>query len=606
MLINKIKGLFSSKFNRNLGWLGAAELVRRVFRLATTVILARAFTIKDFAMLAAIYATFDIASTFSLRVGIGAKIIQAKEEELELICNTAYWLNWIMCLALFIIQFLAAYPIANYFQAIELVWPLRALTLIYLIYPLFLVQSALIERENRLEVRAWCYAVQTIVSNVLIVSLAILGWGIWSAVIGMIFSYLPWIVINNLNHSWRPSGGFSLYKWREIAHFGVKMIGVELLNKLRLQIDYIIIGGIPTEEEEDGFALGLYFWAFNAGLGISQSILQALASAWYPHFCQVRQNLLHLRKRYFGSFKTIAMIVVPLVILQTTLARFYVPIVFGEKWIPGIPILILVCISAIPIALSRSTSQLLQSLDKATIDLKWNLIFTVIFAGLVRLSAQKILVSPETGIIWVAATVLITQAIGMPLFSLWVNKHVFGKDKLSKANSNQFDSPTIVQMDEQSVVETVETKTLEELPFGEEEFTEELTKLPNPIVEESSKFTYSKATLFHHKTSIELSIPPDLQVVSLGRMSDELTPDLDLGDFPHSEIISRLHAQIHHKEDNYYLEDSNSANGTYLNNKKLVPGRLYELKSGDRIDLGKYSQITLVFRLPLVTKLEDN
>ena len=600
MLINKIKGLFSSKFNRNLGWLGAAELVRRVFRLATTVILARAFTIKDFAMLAAIYATFDIASTFSLRVGIGAKIIQAKEEELELICNTAYWLNWIMCLALFIIQFLAAYPIANYFQAIELVWPLRALTLIYLIYPLFLVQSALIERENRLEVRAWCYAVQTIVSNVLIVSLAILGWGIWSAVIGMIISYLPWIFINNLNHSWRPRRGFSLEKWQEITSFGGKMIGVELLNKFRLQIDYIIIGGIPGNGPE---ALGLYFWAFNAGLGISQSILQALASAWYPHFCQVRQNLLHLRKRYFSSFKTIAMIVVPLVILQTTLARFYVPIVFGEKWIPGIPILILICISAIPIALSRSTSQLLQSVDKAMIDLKWNLIFTIIFACSILVSAQNILVSPERGALLVAATVLITQLIGMPLFSLWVTKDVFGKDKLPKANSNQFDSPTIVQMDEQSVVET---PTLEELPFGEEELTEELTKLPNQVVEESSKFTYSRATLFHHKAGIELSIPPDLQVVSLGRMSDEFTPDLDLDDFPNSEIISRLHAQIHHKEGHYYLEDSNSANGTYLNNQKLVPGRLYDLKSGDRINLGKYAQFTLVFRLPFVTKLEDN
>jgi hypothetical protein len=434
--------------------------------------------------------------------------------------------------------------------------------------------------------------VQAIINNLLLVSLAMMGWGIWSVVIGMVVSYIPWVIINYCNHPWRPNQAFGLYKCREITGFGTKMIGVELLNKFRLQIDYIIVGGALGEE-----ALGLYFWAFNAGLGISQSVLQALASAWYPHFCEVRQSLSDLRKRYFGSFRTIAMIVIPLVILQTTLAGVYVPLLpGGEKWITGIPVLRIVCLSAIPIALSRSTSQLLQSVDKATTDLKWNLIFTVIFAGSILLVVQQ-------GIIWVAVTVLVTQAIGMPLFSLWVNKNLFGKNKLLKVNSNQFDAPTIVHMDEQSVVET---PTLEELPFGEEEFTEELTKLPNPVVEESSNFTYSRATLYHHKTGIELSIPPDLKVVSLGRMSDELTPDLDLGDFPNSEVISRLHAQIHHKEGHYYLEDSNSTNGTYLNKKKLVPGSLYALESGDRIDLGKFAQITLIFRLPFVTKLEDN
>jgi PST family polysaccharide transporter len=38
MLINKLKQILSSQFIRNVGWLGGAELVNRIFRLGTTLL----------------------------------------------------------------------------------------------------------------------------------------------------------------------------------------------------------------------------------------------------------------------------------------------------------------------------------------------------------------------------------------------------------------------------------------------------------------------------------------------------------------------------------------------------------------------------------------
>lgn len=415
MFTKKFNWLLSNPFNRNIGWLGGAELIRRIFRLGTTFTLARVFSPEDFGMVAAVYTTFEFANTLSLRVGIGAKIIQADDHELEVVCNTSYWLNWILCISLFVIQCALAYPIALFYDADQLTLPICVLGLSYLVFPLFLVQSALIERENRLEVRAWCSAAQAILTNVITIGLALLGMRVWAVVWSIIFSYPVWVAITYRNHSWRPHSSFSLQKWRTISSFGSKMLGVELLNRLRFNIDYLLIGRFLGLE-----VLGMYFFAFNAGLGISQSILQALASAWYPHFCQVRYDFKQLKHRYLGSFKNIAIIVVPLVILQTSLASFYVPIIFGEKWIPAIPILILICFSAIPIAISRSTSQLLQSVDKALIDLKWNIVFTVLFTGSLILALQG-------GIIWIAAVVLITQVIAMPLFSLWVTRYLFSR-----------------------------------------------------------------------------------------------------------------------------------------------------------------------------------
>ena len=49
--------------------------------------------------------------------------------------------------------------------------------------------------------------------------------------------------------------------------------------------------------------------------------------------------------------------------------------------------------------------------------------------------------------------------------------------------------------------------------------------------------------------------------------------------------ISREHAEIITKGDNYYIMDKNSTNKTYLNDTELLPMTEYALKDGDRITL---------------------
>jgi PST family polysaccharide transporter len=416
MPINKLKQLLSNGFVRNMGWLGVAELVNRIFRLATTVTLARTFSPYDYGMVSVIYTIIEFASVFALRAGIGAKIIQTDEQELKVICNTSYWLNWIVYGLLFIIQCVAAYPIAQFYGNNQLILPICTLALIYLMCPLFVVQSILIERENRLKVTALCNATQAILSNIILVILAVMGMGVWAVVLSMVLTYPVWIVINYLNHPWRPPTTFTLERWQEITSFGSKLLAVDLLGKLRMNLDYLLVGRFIGIE-----ALGLYFFAFNAGLGISQSVLNSITVALFPHLCAARGDDKQLKKQFFGSLKMIALIVVPIVLLQSSLSPFYVPIIFGQKWVPAIPILILICLCAVPIALSRATSQLLQALDKTHIDFYWNMIFTTIFAVSLLITVQK-------GTLWVAASVLITQAVAMPLFTLWVSRSVFAKN----------------------------------------------------------------------------------------------------------------------------------------------------------------------------------
>ena len=408
-----LKKKFSGRYIRNVGWLGGAELFNRVFRLGTTVTLARLFSQEDYGLMAVIYTTFDLASVFTLKHGISAKVIQAAVEDVKVIANTCYWLNWILCGSLFLLQCLIAFPIAYFYQNTTLLFPICITALVYLFMPLFTVNSALIERENKLKVIAICNAGQSFVNNLIIITLAFLGMGVWSIVWGLVLSMPVWIIVTWKYSDWRPPKNFSLERWQEIVNFGKNILGVTILKRLRMNIDYLLVGRFLGVE-----ALGLYFFAFNAGSGIITNVVYAFTSALFPHLCEVRENKTQLKKQFLSSLKSIALTIIPLIILQCSLAPLYVPIIFGQKWASAVPILVMVCLSVIPRTFYWTGGMLLNSVNKTQINLYLDLTFTLIFTA-------AILLAVNYNVYWVAASVLITHTVILPFFTIWSARHVF-------------------------------------------------------------------------------------------------------------------------------------------------------------------------------------
>lgn len=417
--IVKIKEKLNNQFIRNLGWLGGSELINRVFRLVTTVILARSLTQYDYGLAAIVLTTYEFTQVFT-RIGIAGKVIQADKENLEAICNGAYWLNWAVCFGVFLLQCLAAFAVAWFYHDNQLIFPICILATVYLITPIGRIQSALIQRENRLKITAINGTVQLAVCNILTAIFALLHIGMWAIILPRLLVAPIEAIINIYNHPWRRTKGFTTEGWREIFSFGVHFLGIALLATLRNNLDYIIVGRFIGVKE-----LGVYFFAFNAGLGISLSVIQSITTALYPHLCAVRSNWSEFKKRYFSGIKTIASIIIPLAILQSSLAPFYVPIIFGQKWAVAIPILILICLSAIPRPFFLAATNLLAAIDKPNLSLRANLIFTVIFAA-------GLLIGVRWGSFGVAVAVLLTHIIFMPLFTIWASQQVFGSNsKLS-------------------------------------------------------------------------------------------------------------------------------------------------------------------------------
>lgn len=414
--IDKVKYKLQDRFVRNLGWLTGSEAVGRVISLIRTVILARFLTPDDYGLAAIVFTVYEFTLTFT-RFGVSAKLIQTDSEDLDELCNSAYWLSWAVFLGLFAIQCISSVPVSWFYQDSRLILPICIAALPLLIVPFSAIQYALIQRQNRFKVVALNNTLQTFFGSTLSAVLAIFGFGMWAIVLPMVLVAPIWVFIFYIKHPWRPSKKFTTKRWGEILGFGKNILGVQLLNTSRNYLDYLIVGRFVSIAE-----LGVYYFAFNAGLGISLSIIKAISSALLPHLAEVKSDWLKFKSNYLNSLKTIGLIIIPFVLLQSCLAPIYVPIVFGEKWANAVPILILICLSAIPRPFSEAASQLLIAFGQPNLDLRWNMIFTFVFIA-------ALLIGVKWGAIGVAMAVLIVHLTCMPLFTIWATRYVFNRIK---------------------------------------------------------------------------------------------------------------------------------------------------------------------------------
>lgn len=53
-----------------------------------------------------------------------------------------------------------------------------------------------------------------------------------------------------------------------------------------------------------------------------------------------------------------------------------------------------------------------------------------------------------------------------------------------------------------------------------------------------------------------------------------------------NKLASRHHAVIQKVKDEYFVRDENSTNGTFVNDRRIPPGKYVKLSAGDKITIG--------------------
>ena len=379
MMLNKIINQSqSTDFAKRLGWMLTGEGVIRVTRLVTAVVLARSLTPIEFCIAALILSIDEIIKVIT-RNGIGLKIIQFQEQQLKSVCQRAYQLNWFVHILLFTTQMLIAKPLAMAFSFDSLQALLSVLALTYLIYPLAMVQVNLLQRQQNMRLTSLFFAIQIGSDNLLTAMFALSGFGVWSIILPKLIVAPIWVICYRLTIAWRYNRSAPKCALAEIAQYAVEVFGVELLKALRQHADRVFIGFLLGLD-----ALGIYYFAVNAGSGLSSALIKAFTTVALPDVCQQGRKgsitkLAVWLDQYQSLLKRYFIFVVPLIVLQLITATWYVPIIFGQQWVTAIPVLMVLCAAMIFQGIIDTGGQIFRASGHTRQDFKVNLMSTVTF-----------------------------------------------------------------------------------------------------------------------------------------------------------------------------------------------------------------------------------
>lgn len=360
---------------RGFGALGAGELFVRVTRIATTIVLARWLSAAELGVAATAIACFELVRVLANN-GIGQMVVRASEERLEATCNTAWRLSWALCALMALIQTAAGLAIAHVTGRPELLFLIVCLAGVYAFMPWAMVHSWLLQRQYRMAALSAINAAQVGTDNVVTAALAVLGLGAWAVVLPKLLTAPIWLVGTRLSVSWKRKPEAGTIPLREVALFAGPVLASEVLTAVRFNVDKMIVGALLGLE-----ALGIYYFAFSAGYGLSLVLTTALASASFPHLADERLSAAEMLERFDRALWRLALPISAIILVQAMAVYVYVPLLFGEKWASVVPVVAVLCLSATTKAFADLSTQLLRAAGLPGRELQAMALFTIVVLG---------------------------------------------------------------------------------------------------------------------------------------------------------------------------------------------------------------------------------
>ena len=387
----------------------ASEAAAKASRLLVVVAVARMMSAEAVGIAAAAIAAGDILKALTEN-GVGQQIISAREDALEARCNSARRIFWAWCGGLCALQ-LALAGLLYIAGNMQLAVLLGLLSLEYLFMPAGLVQAALAMREGKLRQTAAIAGGQVVGANLMTALLALVWASPAALILPRVLSAPIWLVLMRRLRPWVPVPQAGHAPLRPFLAYGWAVLGVEVVKVMRMQADKLVIGALMGAE-----ALGLYFMAFNAGLGLASSFTQAFSVVLFPHLCAAGNRLGALRH---GLFVTLA-VLSPLVILQALMAPVYVPLLFGAGWGGAPEVVSILCLAALPNVVWSGTAGWLRAEGRPQQELA----VSVVLAGALVLNSAVLapfgLTAIATGYLVLSSLIMLGAAVlllpGRPVF----------------------------------------------------------------------------------------------------------------------------------------------------------------------------------------------
>ena len=361
------------KTAKGLFWGGLSNGVQQVLNLVFGLILARILNASDYGMVGMLAIFSAIASTIQ-ESGFTAALTNQKEIRHE-DYNAVFWFSTLTGVLFYLILFFCAPLIAKFYDKSELIGLSRVVFLGFLFGGLGIASNAYLFKTLMVKERAKIDIVSLLCSGIVGVTLALNGFAYY----GLAIQTTTYIGVGSLLKlyfaPWKPTFCFDFQPLRSMFGFGSKLILTNIFTQISNNIFSVVFGKFYSPSQVGFYTQGQKWMVMGHQLiggminGIAQPVLVQVMDD------KERQALVFRKMVRFGAF-----ISFPAMLGLAFVAKEFIWIFLGEKWLESVPFLQLFCIWGAMGYLSQLYVNLLMTYSRSDIYL-----FGMIFVGLFQI-----------------------------------------------------------------------------------------------------------------------------------------------------------------------------------------------------------------------------
>ena len=359
---------------KGVGWSFVDSLSGSGIAFLVGLVLANLLTPSEYGIMA-ILTIFIAVSNSIVDSGFSNALIR-KTDARRIDYNTVFFFNLLVSIVLYAVIYLAAPSISIFFKEPLLVEVMRVISLVLIINALAIIPRTLFVKEVNFKTQTKVSLIASVSSGVIGIGMALAGLGVWSLVGQQLSRQLLNTLFLWIYCRWRPVREFSVQSFKELFGFGSKLLLSGLLNTVFNEIYALIIGRCYTAAQ-----LGQYTRANQFNQISSSNLTSVIQRVSYPVLSSIQDESDRLREGYRKIIKSTMLISFACMLGMAAVAKPMVVLLIGEKWLPAVGYLQIVCFSGMLYPLHAINLNILQVKGCSDLLLKLEIIKKIIGVG---------------------------------------------------------------------------------------------------------------------------------------------------------------------------------------------------------------------------------
>lgn len=341
-------------FKNGILWSSLSQIAQTGLQIISTIVLARLLSPNDYGIMA-IVVIFIAIGNMMVDSGMASALLKKQDVE-NIDFSTLFIYNFVVGAIIYLLFYISAPFIADFYQRSILVDIIRVLMLVIIIQAVSIVQYVILLRDLKFKTLALIIVFSSLMSFLVALFFAIMNFGIWALVsqqlsYAFFYTISLWFMVR-----FRPKLDFSISSFKDQFSFGISLLLANLLSSISDNINNNVIAKVVPIAQTGNFSQ-----ANKLVLSLNGGVKGILDKVIFPVFAKI-ENIDEMKTNYIVLTKRVISIVFPIAALLSLFSDQLIMLVLGDQWKDAIWMFSILSFVLIPMILQTLSRNIFKSI----------------------------------------------------------------------------------------------------------------------------------------------------------------------------------------------------------------------------------------------------